>query len=195
MKRLRERAGFSIVLLSALLGVAAAGLWIQSYFYIDDFKYNDRPRECQLDFVALYGGLQFGARVHVPREPDWEWDYLGNGLRCTSFRDGSWIQGLPGADWQLYGGPIPKRKFELLGFTFFYYDSLDGSRSFSFRIPLAFFVCAFAIAPVVFGRRSLVRRRRKKLGRCENCGYDLRALSDRCPECGRSVDRISIEQQ
>jgi hypothetical protein len=34
-------------------------------------------------------------------------------------------------------------------------------------------------------RRRRRRRRRVAEGRCEQCGYDLRASGDRCPECGR----------
>jgi hypothetical protein len=39
-------------------------------------------------------------------------------------------------------------------------------------------LAAFALRP------SLVRRARRRTGRCENCGYDLRASLGLCPECG-----------
>lgn len=54
-------------------------------------------------------------------------------------------------------------------------------------VPHWFLLISFAIPPLwwFFKIRSL--RRRQMEGYCSNCGYDLRATPDRCPECGRNA--------
>jgi hypothetical protein len=59
-------------------------------------------------------------------------------------------------------------------------------------------VAATAVLPAGWaslrGRRAWVRRRRKAMGLCLRCGYDLRGnVSGTCPECGSSVGRKASE--
>jgi len=51
-----------------------------------------------------------------------------------------------------------------------------------------------SLPPIVlayFLVRPLWRRRRLGPGHCRKCGYDLRATTDRCPECGSAVDAVT----
>ena len=59
------------------------------------------------------------------------------------------------------------------------------------RVPHWSLVLLTALPPVLWlGVISrLKRRNRRKRGLCANCGYDLRASSDRCPECGTLVPK------
>ena len=51
-------------------------------------------------------------------------------------------------------------------------------------IPLWFPTLLFGVWPVWLLLPFRRRRKRKKLGLCVKCGYDLRGSTDRCPECG-----------
>jgi hypothetical protein len=56
-----------------------------------------------------------------------------------------------------------------------------------FAVPLWFLTMLSAIP---LGSFYLIRRRLRRisrLGLCPNCGYDLRATPERCPECGTQV--------
>lgn len=59
------------------------------------------------------------------------------------------------------------------------------------------FLTIFTIPlPALWVRRSLRRRRERKglqTGICIQCGYDLRASPNRCPECGAAVPKKSSE--
>jgi hypothetical protein len=64
-----------------------------------------------------------------------------------------------------------------------------------FALPIWFVAVLFALLPMraaFLMVRSTRRRRRVAKGCCENCGYDLRGSSDRCPECGRAFQSSSM---
>jgi hypothetical protein len=54
------------------------------------------------------------------------------------------------------------------------------------RAPLLNLAVGFWILLTMLGRYWEARTQAPRLddGRCQHCGYDLRATPDRCPECG-----------
>jgi hypothetical protein len=60
----------------------------------------------------------------------------------------------------------------------------------SVKVPYPVSVVGWAILAVpllMIARTHLRRCRRVEEGLCPSCGYDIRATSERCPECGRRV--------
>jgi hypothetical protein len=55
------------------------------------------------------------------------------------------------------------------------------------EVPFWCLAIAFALPPAAWAFRHCRGRRRKRLGLCPACAYDLRATPGRCPECGNAV--------
>jgi hypothetical protein len=87
------------------------------------------------------------------------------------------------------GGNVLAAISGLVVFLWFVFDWLPPNQSDDPEILLAGAVgIALPMFPLWIGTHELIRllRRSKERvpGICQNCGYDLRATPDRCPECG-----------
>jgi hypothetical protein len=74
-------------------------------------------------------------------------------------------------------------------YGFYYHSNTSGTFWFrSLFVPHWLIVLLFAALPAAQSARIIARRRRRHLANrvCTECGYDLRASPERCPECGTS---------
>ena len=72
--------------------------------------------------------------------------------------------------------------------------SVFKSDEYGAEVPFWFVCAATTPLPLWWLRRRVRGRRRLAEGLCAGCGYDLRASSDRCPECGRPAAAGDGEQ-
>jgi hypothetical protein len=63
----------------------------------------------------------------------------------------------------------------------------DGMRRYNLVVPFWFLTAVWLVPSLLWvARRNKIRRRRRN-NLCVTCGYDLRASSGRCPECGAGL--------
>jgi hypothetical protein len=66
----------------------------------------------------------------------------------------------------------------------YYSSTFWGFHVRALMIPIWLIVPLLLVLPAFQVTTARRNRRRQNIGRCRNCGYDLRATPDRCPECG-----------
>jgi hypothetical protein len=175
-----------VVVLSLLLCIAAAGLWVHSYFTGDSLNWAiERMKGHRFEYrnLAVYsvrGGVWFN------------YGYYGRELsaaEAAAQRTRDYPLGASEFDYPVYPHPLGDAELSLpnlLGF----HVGWNGARDPATRttnstsgvvIPYWFCLVLLGALPA----RFLWRRKRRRPNHCPACGYDLRATPDRCPECGR----------
>jgi hypothetical protein len=180
MRRIFSAASALILTILALADIC---IWIRGYTTGDTLVYSWSRKTAGFQFLQLWTG---GGGIRLMRGEMFD----PTNPKALLFWD-------PGLRYGDYSGPTypyntsPEGKGRhWLGFEFWRLDNsfpqLD--RHFkSMTFPHAALLLVLAIYPLRYTwkiRQSRLRRKRARLGLCLHCGYDLRGIPDRCPECG-----------
>lgn len=200
---MRRRLFTAVSALSLLLCAAIVAVWVLSYFrsigirYVRDFSSRDGLVQIRCSLLALRGGFCLDFTHHHATTPESVADLLEDHVWHAPLEVWSNPVMEPDAANNEY---LPRRSYLFmptspspLGFQFNSRRGLyqgnyywDGAAAIPFWFPVV--VCSGL--PLLWTWRRRRTRIRVRQGRCRFCGYDLRATSDRCPECGRSVAAI-----
>jgi hypothetical protein len=152
--------------------VAATAGWIRSYFAFDSLDLGYRSGT-QWHITSCAGRIGVMRTVYVfpiDRSSAMRWEHR------TIEAGMGW--GNSGWEWGGFDVTVNTQRFLT--------DLRPVSKTVTVIVPYWFLVLGASIFPLLSLVRSLRERRRLKMagGLCLQCGYDLRATPDRCPECG-----------
>jgi hypothetical protein len=168
------RSIFSAVCL--LLCVAVVALWVRGYFVSDTVGFGRRrPGDKGWAVGAMHG--RGGAGVA-----------LVTGIDSNSGVHGFFHDRQP----PRYSGELDSTPavFQALGFSWISIAPPSVPvRGWAVAVPLWFLLLLLMAWPAWHFRtvRRAGPERRRRLGLCVRCGYDLRASAERCPECGQEI--------
>ena len=192
MRRLLRSLVNLATAMSVVVGLVAGVLWRRSYSRDDEIQY-DHITVSESGTEKLVGETKWyldprrgGIWLYLAHTaPQAVWDGPDEGSVRLALVHGSECSG-KGALEAVGISYTPSRG--RLGFVCDVVPNFDAEWR-VFRVP---YYAVFGVACVLPALRlvGVVRgRRRRKLGHCLVCGYDLRATPDRCPECGTVPDR------
>ena len=195
-----------LTVLSLLLCVAAAAIWVWSFVVVESFVWHRRivlavsPGQWVWwrEDDGVVGGVRGRIVVRRHRQVTADATFTLDRTRPVTAVSTSEFRYLrrPAA----YGpptatswSPVNHVQFAGLEYEGFSYPRADPDEPpprdyYQLMIPAWMPCLATALLPAwgaVRLRRGAARRALRRRGRCEACGYDLRATPGRCPECGR----------
>ena len=160
--------------LSLLLCVLAVALWVRTRVFHHQDQLSWLGQRSSAYAHSVGGKLWF---THIIWERRW-WDEEPHGITYSHETDVVDFTPAKPPNWSLLG----------LGF----HHSRGVSRSLAYTdtwvlVPHWMVAAAGVVLPGAWVYRSVRDRRRRRLGRCPGCGYDLTGnVSGVCPECGNS---------
>jgi hypothetical protein len=152
----------AFALLSLALCAACINLTVRSYRIKDKWEYVSRAGWSSL-IISKEGRVDVLYSPTAPHD-DYGWAY---------------IRGAPGS----LGGTDYGERFLGLG------TGVAPAGGRYVNVPYWSLIVLTSLLPLVVARGVVHRWRRHGRGLCPVCGYDLRATSDRCPECGTAAVR------
>jgi hypothetical protein len=195
MKTVRRHALNTLAALSLLACIAAAGMWVRSWSWLDSCGWMWVMSDVEFrtaGVVSAQGRIFFATQwvygqdpsrgdMPGPDEAGMHWRHRESGAaiaRVYNRTCSHWVMGV-GWDEDRYIATPPGAP-----------PSIKTIRIVS--IPGAYVFALTAVLPGVRLVRMVARRRRlaRRPGFCAGCGYDLRATPGRCPECGRVPTRV-----
>ena len=181
---------------SALMAVVLAAAWTRSYFARDTVDWSaasQRVDRSEWRTISIrIGRGQF--RIDSSQGTN-----VGTAVRLESLPSPGmkWKSQEPFAVYMPIYGPPPAFDFLSLVFATNRYsipswDDKGETRFFGWYLVVPFWLPTglTCVAPIAVLAVALKRRHQAGRGLCKSCGYDLRASSNNCPECGtgRPID-------
>jgi hypothetical protein len=167
--------------LSLILALACGWLWARSYFVGDLFIEHHRGWGAGNCPGVIY--LRWAAPANL--------QWTAPDSSALKARDGwTWVEIPPNSAKNLYDVRGEPGGVTFAGFS--YVRSTMRSKGFLLiAFPHWSLLLALLVFPALRGWQLLRARRRQNENLCPQCGYDLRATPQRCPECGRENDMVT----
>jgi hypothetical protein len=190
MRRLARILVNLLTVTSVLLSLVVGWLWVRGYAWYDDlgivttWKTAAHRIDRHYALGSNVGGLTWQMTTY-------EWTTPNAVARARERAGHFWrnvLEAKPRPYFVVASDRFGGFNLSRDGSTAFDPDKIYSWRSVAVRTPM-WFVLAVVASPatarcVALAVSMAKRRRRRKAGLCLGCGYDLRASTARCPECG-----------